>query len=166
MKLELIDILSGSRAAMDFEGDTEFEREALSGFDITFTGPVHIKGRAENIGGQVEISARVTAKIATNCARCTKEIFEDVDFCFSERVLSKETEVSEEDDVILLESSVVDVADLALNNFITVSPMKYLCKEDCKGLCPHCGADKNQTNCGCEDKITDPRFDVLNNLFR
>ena len=164
MKLELIDILSGSRAAMDFEGIAEFDRESLSGLDVTFEGPVHIKGRAENIGGQVEISARVTAKISASCARCTKEIFEDVDFEFSERV-SREADAGE-DDVILLTSSVVDVADLALNNFITVSPMKYLCKEDCKGLCPHCGADRNNVDCGCDDDVTDPRFDVLNNLFR
>lgn len=164
MKLELIDILSGSRAAMDFEEFTEFDRESLEGLDVTFVSPVHIKGRAENIGGQVEISARVKTRISADCARCTKEIFEDVDFEFSERV-SREA-AAEEDDVILLDSSVVDVADLALNNFITVSPMKYLCKEDCKGLCPHCGADRNSVDCGCDDDVTDPRFDVLNNLFR
>ena len=164
MKLELIDILSGSRAAMDFEGDMEFDRESLSGLDVTFEGPVHIKGRVENIGGQAEISARVTAKISAGCARCTKEIFKDVDFEFSERVSREAAE--EEDDVILLTSSVVDVADLALGNFITVSPMKYLCKEDCKGLCPHCAADRNSIDCGCDDDVTDPRFDVLNNLFR
>ena len=164
MKLELIDSFSGSRAAMDFEEFTEFDRESLEGLDVTFVSPVHIKGRAENIGGQVEISARVKTRISADCARCTKEIFEDVDFEFSERV-SREA-ATEEDDVILLDSSVVDVADLALNNFITVSPMKYLCKEDCKGLCPHCGADRNSVDCGCDDDVTDPRFDVLNNLFR
>lgn len=166
MKLELIDIFSSSGAATDFEGNMNFESDSLSGMDVSFEGPVHIKGRAENIGGQVEISARVTAKIVTNCARCMKEIFKDVDFEFSERIAGKGAELTEGDDVILIDGSEVDVADLALNNFITVSPMKYLCKEDCKGLCPHCGADKNQTDCGCDDEATDPRFDVLNNLFR
>ena len=166
MKLELIDILSSSGAAMDFEGDLEFERENLSQFAVSFEGPVHIKGRAENIGGQVQILARVTGKLAANCARCMKEIFEDVDFEFSERLVGKGAEIQEEDDIILLDSSVADVTELALKNFITVSPMKYLCKEDCKGLCPHCGADRNQTDCGCDDEVTDPRFDVLNNLFR
>ena len=112
----------------------------------------------------MEISARVTAKLDTVCARCMKEISEDVDFSFSERIACKDSQ--EDDDVILLEGSEVDVADLALNNFITISPMKYLCKEDCKGLCPHCGADRNQTECGCETDAVDPRFDVLNDLFR
>ena len=166
MKLELIDILSSSGASTGFEGDINFDGESLSGMDISFEGPVHIKGRAENIGGQVKISARVTAKIVASCARCMKAIFEDVDFEFTERLAGKETEVQEDDDVILLESSVVDVADLALNNFITVSPMKYLCKEDCKGLCPHCGVDRNESACGCDEANVDPRFDVLNDLFR
>ena len=163
MKLELIEILSNSGAVREFEGGTEFDRESLPD-GVSFEEPVHIKGRAENIGGQVEISARVTAKLSTVCARCTKEISEDVDFSFSERLAGKDSQ--EDDDVILLEGSEVDIADLALNNFITVSPMKYLCKEDCKGLCPHCGADRNQVDCGCDDEVTDPRLDVLNDLFR
>lgn len=163
MKLELIEILSNSGAVREFEGDAEFCRDDLPD-GVIFKQPVHIKGRAENIGGQVEISARVTARLDTVCARCMKEISEDVDFSFSERIASKDSQ--EDDDVILLEGSEVDVADLALNNFITVSPMKYLCKEDCKGLCPHCGADRNHTECSCETDAVDPRFDVLNDLFR
>lgn len=166
MKLELIDIFSTNGAAEDFEGDMVFDGESLTDMSVSFDGPAHIKGRAENIGGQVEISAHVTAKILTNCARCMKDIFKDVDFEFTERVAGKGATPEDEDDVILLEGSEVDVADLALNNFITVSPMKYLCKEDCKGLCPQCGADLNVTDCGCEKEQTDPRFDVLNDLFR
>ncbi len=166
MKLELIDIFSTNGAAEDFEGDMVFDGESLTGMSVSFDGPAHIKGRAENIGGQVEISARVTARILTSCARCMKDIFKDVDFEFIERVAGKGATAEDGDDVILLEGSEVDVADLALNNFITVSPMKYLCKEDCKGLCPQCGADLNVTDCGCEKEQTDPRFDVLNDLFR
>ncbi len=162
MKLELIDVFNSNGAAMDFEGDMEIE-DTMS---VNFDGPAHIKGRAENIGGQVEISAKVTAKIATNCARCMKEIFKDVDFEFTETVAGKDAEVEDADDVIILDSSEVDVADLALNNFITVSPMKYLCKEDCKGLCPHCGADRNEVSCGCDGDEIDPRLDVLNDLFK
>ena len=166
MKLELIEILSGGVAWAEFDEDITFDGESLSRMDISFEGPVHIKGRAENIGGQAQISARVTAKVVASCARCMKVISKDVDFEFTERLAGREAEVQEDDDVILLESSVVDVADLALNNFITVSPMKYLCKEDCKGLCPHCGVDRNQVDCGCDEANVDPRFDVLNDLFR
>ncbi len=166
MKLELIDIFSTNGAVENFEGDLFFDGESLMDMSVSFDGPAHIKGRAENIGGQVEISARVTAKILTNCARCTKDIFKDVDFEFTERVAGKGAEPEDGDDIIFLDGSEVDVSQLALKNFITVSPMKYLCKEDCKGLCPHCGADRNETECDCEADMTDPRFDVLNNLFR
>lgn len=166
MKLELIEIFSSSGAAKEFEGEISFGKESLDGMDISFDGPVHVKGRAENIGGQVEISAHVSAKVMARCARCMKDIFEDVDFDYTEKLAGKGAEVTEGDDVILLDGTEVDIADLTLKNFITVSPMKYLCKEDCKGLCPHCGADRNLTDCGCDDDIIDPRFDVLNNLFR
>lgn len=166
MKLELIDIFSNSGAVKRFEGDLNFDGESLDEMGVSFEGPVHVKGRAENIGGQVEISANVTAKIATNCARCMKDIFKDVDFDYVEKLAGSGVTLQDGDDVILLEGTEVDIADLTLNNFITVSPMKYLCKEDCKGLCPHCGADRNHTDCDCENDITDPRFDVLNNLFK
>ena len=166
MKLELIDIFSNSGAVAEFEGELTFDGDSLTEMGISFEGPAYVKGRAENIGGQVEISAHVAAKIATNCARCMKDIFKDVDFDYTEKVVGSSMEVQDGDDVILLEGTEVDIADLTLNNFITVSPMKYLCKEDCKGLCPHCGADRNHTDCGCETDVTDPRFDVLNNLFK
>jgi len=164
VKLELIDIFSNSGAVSEFEGDMNFGE--ISELSVSFEGPVHIKGRAENIGGQVEISAHITGKIAANCARCMKDIFKDVDFEFTERIAGKDTEIVDTDDIILLDGSEVDIAELTLNNFITVSPMKYLCKEDCKGLCPNCGADRNQTDCKCDENAIDPRLDVLNNLFR
>ena len=44
--------------------------------------------------------------------------------------------------------------------------MTYLCKEDCKGLCPHCGADRNETDCCCEKKQIDPRFAALHALLK
>lgn len=43
--------------------------------------------------------------------------------------------------------------------------MTYLCKEDCKGLCPHCGADRNVTECDCESRQIDPRFAALRALL-
>ena len=166
MKLELIDIFSNNGAQMEFEGELIFGDNVLSEMGISFHGPVNVKGRAENIGGQVEISAHVTAEIATNCARCMKDIFKDVDFDYTEKLAGSGTEIQDGDDVILLDGTEVDIADITLNNFIAISPMKYLCKEDCKGLCPHCGADRNLTDCDCDENVTDPRFDVLNNLFK
>ena len=166
MKLELIDILVNDGAASDFEGDIYLQDNELSKSGVSFAGPLHIKARAENIGLQVILSVSVSTKISTICARCLKEIFKDVDFEFTERIAAKGTDDKVDEEIIFPVGSEVDIDELVLKNFITVSPVKYLCKEDCKGICPKCGADRNQTDCGCDSDALDPRFDILNDLFK
>ena len=50
----------------------------------------------------------------------------------------------------MLTSDSVDPADVLVPALILQVQMTYLCKEDCKGLCPHCGADRNVTDCDCD----------------
>jgi uncharacterized protein len=43
-------------------------------------------------------------------------------------------------------------------------PIKNLCAEDCRGLCPHCGVDRNRETCACEDAPVDQRWSALRNV--
>lgn len=73
-----------------------------------------------------------------------------------------EVELDEDDFGILhLESDVLDTEPLVLEQLQLNIPMKPLCRSDCKGLCPHCGADLNTTGCGCAAKTVDPRWAAL-----
>lgn len=65
----------------------------------------------------------------------------------------------------VLTSDSVDPADVLVPALILQVQMTYLCKEDCKGLCPHCGADRNVTDCDCDKKQIDPRFAALRALL-
>ena len=56
---------------------------------------------------------------------------------------------------------VVDIDDIVANNFLMNVEGKYLCSEDCKGLCQHCGADLNEGDCGCSQENIDPRWAAL-----
>ena len=60
-------------------------------------------------------------------------------------------------DKIELDSDVRDFAILAV-------PMKRLCSENCKGLCPRCGENLNDGSCNCDEKIIDPRWESLQKL--
>ncbi len=165
MVLELISILSNNGASMNFEGDITFEDMEFFGVWYEFAGPLHIKGRVENISGAVVLGARVTGSANTTCARCMKPITAEFDYEFEEHI-SNSKAADEDDDIIVISGSTVDVAEVALNNFLVEAPMRYLCKPDCKGLCPRCGADRNAADCGCEDGIVDPRLSVLDDLFK
>ena len=79
--------------------------------------------------------------------------------------LTARTTLNEDnDEIVLLEDGEVDVGDLARTAFILGMDTKTLCSEDCKGLCPRCGADLNLGPCSC-GKETDPRLAVLAKLL-
>lgn len=70
----------------------------------------------------------------------------------------------EDDEILLLEDGKVDAGELAREAFILDMDTKTLCSEDCKGLCPRCGADLNLGPCSCK-KDVDPRLAVLAKLL-
>ena len=70
----------------------------------------------------------------------------------------------EDDEILLLEDGKVDVGELAREAFILDMYTKTLCSEDCKGLCPRCGADLNLGPCSCKKEV-DPRLAVLAKLL-
>ena len=89
------------------------------------------------------IIAHLFAELALPCSCCNRE---------------------DNDEIVLLEDGEVDVGDLARTAFILGMDTKTLCSEDCKGLCPRCGADLNLGPCSC-GKETDPRLAVLAKLL-
>jgi uncharacterized protein len=59
---------------------------------------------------------------------------------------------------------VIDLADVIREQLYLALPMKPLCREDCLGLCPVCGQNRNTTPCTCKTEWVDPRMDALRNL--
>ncbi len=59
----------------------------------------------------------------------------------------------------------VDLDDLVREQILLALPTRQLCRDDCKGLCPTCGANLNQTTCDCSAEEIDPRFAALAQLL-
>lgn len=87
-------------------------------------------------------------KISAECDRCLSSFERSYSFDF-EHVLVKSLN-SDNDEYIVTDGDDLDVDELAVNDVLLQMPTKLLCKEDCKGLCPKCGADLNISECGCE----------------
>lgn len=79
-------------------------------------------------------------------------------------MLAEELQNEDNDDIVLLESGRVDAGELARTALILGMDTKTLCSEDCKGLCPRCGANLNDGPCGCKREV-DPRLAVLAKLL-
>jgi uncharacterized protein len=149
--------------------------------DIRQIGPVTLQGQAELIVehrgprefvDDIRLRARFEGTFEQLCARCLEPVQQPLAGSFDlifrpggvdaepgERAITEdETEIGYyEQSGLLLEDAVREQVLLSM-------PGRTLCQQDCKGLCPHCGVDRNRTECGCDARPLDPRLGVLAGL--
>ncbi len=175
MKIKIDDIPEDG-LHLSFSGDEDFLAEAISAIpksqDVTVDP--HIRGKIELFRSDesVSLSGTVLGSIDLICSRCLfhfnleKELNldlklrgGDIDGEF------REAAEKEEQDTIFLDGAELDPAEIILQEILLEIPMKPLCREDCAGLCPKCGALKGSPECKCSDeKPMDPRWEVLARL--
>lgn len=140
--------------------------------DLEFAGrypvskPVRVRGEVRNTATLLELKLEAETVLDAVCDRCGKEFPQEkkVSFeCLLAEELANEEDDSD-DEIVLLEDGKVDVGDLARTAFILEMDTKTLCSEDCKGLCPRCGANLNLGPCSCKKEV-DPRLAVLAKLL-
>ena len=160
IRLQELATMPGYRAHFDYTIDLSQEEV---GFEFPFQQPVRLEGEVSDDAGAITLSATVYAHVSTRCARCGKPVEYDKETDV-EFLLVKELEGEEDDlrdDVYLVESDVVELDDILIPELILDMEMAVVCDEDCKGLCPKCGKNLNQGDCGCVVKEVDPRLAVL-----
>ena len=126
----------------------------------------------------VHLRGRLTARLGMDCGRCLESfvlpVDQEVDLFYLPR--HKESQAEEQDaDVQLSDHQMVvayydqdqlDLGDMVREQLFLVVPMRRLCREDCKGLCPECGVNRNAEACDCTPQTTaDPRLAELGKLL-
>jgi uncharacterized protein len=162
MRLDLREIINipGTSVSFDYEPDLG---EAVGGAVRDIKEPVRAKGSIRNSAGVLHFEAEVEATVLCACARCLKEMELPIHLHVTS-ILTEGEEESDDPDVFLLEGDFADVDEIIVSNFILSLDQRFLCREDCKGLCERCGADLNKGPCSCGLK-TDPRLAVLGRLL-
>ena len=163
MKIDLKQLTACHHASIPFDETIDLREETLYGAK-PFQSPVRISGEVTNESGVLRLKGTIKTIYSTACARCLKPL-DILLTAQADAVLTDDPEAEEEDDLFVLTGDSVDPADVLVPALILQVQMTYLCKEDCKGLCPHCGADRNVTDCDCEKKQIDPRFAALRALL-
>jgi len=123
--------------------------------------------------GAFAVAGRVSATLHVECSRCIEPFEVPVNAAFDLRYLpasdntgEAEQEVGEEDlTTAFYREGMLDLIDLMREQFVLALPMKPLCTEDCRGLCPHCGTNLNKSQCDCAAKWEDPRLAQLKSLL-
>ena len=163
MKIDLKQLSALHHGCIPFEETIDLREEMLYGAK-PFQSPVQLSGEVSNESGVLRLKGTIKTIYSTACARCLKPL-DILLTAQADMVLSDDPDAVEEDDLFVLTGDSVDPADVLVPELILQVQMTYLCKEDCKGLCPHCGADRNVTDCDCEKKQIDPRFAALRALL-
>jgi uncharacterized protein len=161
MRLDLREIIyvPGASAPFDFSPDLS---GAVSG-SVRGIKQARAAGRIRNSAGVLVLSADIDAELECTCARCLREFDRSIHM-HVENTLSDREEAGENPDIYVFEGDHVDVGDVIASDFILILDERILCREDCKGLCPDCGADLNDGPCACKKKI-DPRLAALGRLL-
>jgi uncharacterized protein len=142
--------------------------------DYRVAAPVELSLDVQKAGGDAfKVSGRFTTVVELDCSRCIEPFTIPVEAAFDLRYLPQssnagegEREIQEEDlTAAYYREGTLDIGELLREQFQLALPMKPLCEEACKGLCPQCGTNMNTAPCDCAPGWEDPRLAPLKGLL-
>ena len=166
MLLNLSSLKDNPGGSIPFEVDLDL-RELAFGGCCPATEPVRAAGEVRNTAGVYVLSGTVQTVLHGPCDRCAREVDKPVSFPLH-AILAEELTGEDGDEdpwLFLLEGGRADLDDIVTTTFVLSMDSKFLCKEDCKGLCCRCGKDLNEGPCDCQPEA-DPRLAVLKQLLK
>ena len=165
---------------IDFE--EEFRPGVIDfGADLRQRSPLRASGRAQLVeerhGKHERIKdIRITGDLATtvelDCARCLEPAVQKVSRSFdllyrplgSDAGRAELSVTAAEAEIGYYQGEGLLLEDALLEQVLLDLPLKVMCREECKGLCPHCGTNLNNNQCSCEEPLEDPRWSALKEL--
>jgi len=137
--------------------------------DFEQVGPLKARATAELVNAEIRIQGNLSARLRALCDRCLKpvEFPIDQDFDLLYRPMSaiaREEEVEipdDESEVGFFSGAGVEFEDVLTEQVNLAVPMKVVCRTECLGLCPVCGADRNVEKCECTTEVHQSPFDAL-----
>ena len=169
MIIELQSLAGGSKT-VDIEipaGEMDLEADGAS-----LSQDVRLKADVRSSSGITAVEGTINTQAELACTRCLERITVPLTFDFVSRFVATESfgtsgehELHGEDlDYDAIEAEQIDLANVVREQLLLNLPQQMLCREDCRGLCEKCGANRNLIDCKCENDEVDPRWAALKNL--
>ena len=133
--------------------------------EISVIGTVRTEGCISNAGDVLLLEAAMSAQVRRTCGRCLKEFTAVTKAEVLEKFYPASAENIEKD-AFVYDSDVVDITAPLRESLLLAEPISALCKDDCRGLCPVCGNDLNDGDCGCDRCSVDPRLAALKQFIK
>jgi len=176
----LIEIRELELQPVDF--DQEFAPAAIDmGSEVVQKGPLHAAGRAQLVEEHrgkhktikdIRLNGELRASLELPCARCLEPVAQDVkrEFDLLYRPLGADAGKEElsvtgaEAEIGYYQGEGLLLEDALREQVLLALPLKVICREDCKGLCPHCGKNLNLEPCSCAEPAEDARWSALKEI--
>ena len=128
--------------------------------DPRITGPVQVGLDAVSSIDGIVVHGNITIPWSTACRRCLTDVAGaaviDVDEIYQDDVSNEEA--------FPIEGDQIDLAPAVREYVLIELPDGPLCRDDCAGICPVCGVDRNESTCDCETRVRDERWAALDDL--
>jgi uncharacterized protein len=148
-----------------------YEPSAFASDDDSYRviAPASLAFDVDKDGDRYRVVGTLTSALEVTCSRCLEPFTIPIDVPFDLRYVPQtlnrgegEREIDEDDlATAYVQDDLIDLGQLMREQFVLALPMKPLCSEACKGLCPQCGVNLNQVTCMCARRWEDPRFSGL-----
>ncbi len=165
MKLDLRGLLAGERLlTFDYEEMLDIDPDDTASIlhGTSFPSPMKVEGEITNTAGYMRLTLTMTVDYHSFCARCLEPVAGTFSLSLEKTVAPKKllADVTEDrlDDYVIINDGFIDLNEPIRDQLEIEFPYRFLCKEDCKGLCPRCGANLNKETCGCDTMDRDPRI--------
>jgi uncharacterized protein len=170
----LLDLTRYRQSQAHFSRTFQPEEVAHAGDPYRIVTPVVLDFEIHKDKERFRLVGTVRTELELLCSRCLEPFRLPVDASFDLRFLpvsqmatQEEREIQEEDfEISYYRDDQIDLNELLREQFYLVLPMKPLCSEACRGLCPQCGMNLNTGTCTCEARWEDPRLAPLKGLVR
>ncbi len=169
MKISIKDITSLPDQNKKFTGGCDLQDFSYLGGDFSIDHVEPFDVVLSMIGSKkLHITFNTKATVLGLCDRCLSQVSFEVPACVDETVDISEGQVVTNEDIgpySFVDGEDIDVDELILNEILVNFPAKILCQDDCKGICPVCGKNRNLEACNCDDTVLDPRMAQFLDVF-
>ena len=156
-------MFSNSKTELDIDYNVRFEDFEYNKYYPLKDG-VDIKGKAYSKADIVHLDLNISFNFYGVCDKCAEDFVRPFSFDINKTVVKRVENEEDSDEYIITPDGIVELDDIIREEIYLFLPFVMVCKDDCKGLCPHCGKNLNLGKCNCQ-KESDPRWDVLDQLL-
>ena len=160
MLINIAELAGAPGRELPFAFQASADELDVNGADYSFTDPIKVTGTIVNTGTAFRVAGTLAATKHFVCNRCLKECDEAQEHTFAETFQRG----GSEDADITVDGDMVELTALVRDTLLAAQPLSNICKPDCKGLCPVCGHNLNEGDCGCDRFVPDPRLAALQQL--